>query len=272
MKDEIEMTRLQNRKQIEVGSTVIGGDRPLVCLPLVAKLKRQLIQDARELTALEPDLLEWRIDAYRDVENIPKCLDDLKELRRITGAVPLIFTCRTDEEGGLQKIDRKKRLELFEAAAVSGNVDLIDVELCNGEDFLEEVKKTARANHVFLIFSYHNFKDTPSESFMYSKLLECQDAGADICKLAVMPNDSGDVLSLLSVTNRARNEGMNIPVVTMAMGPLGVISRLAGGLFGSDITFAAGKQASAPGQLSIEDLRVGMKILFPTTQSVPVQK
>ncbi len=263
MKDRKHFTRRQSRIQIEVGNVVIGGERPLVCLPLVAKLKGQLLQEAETLISMGPDLLEWRIDAYRDVENTQLCLDVLKELRSIAGTVPLIFTCRTDEEGGLRKIDKKKRLALFEAVAASGNVDLIDVELCNGKAFLEAVKKAAHANRILLIFSYHNFTDTPSESFMYSKLLEGQTAGADISKLAVMPHDPEDVLSLLNVTNRAEKKGVDIPVVTMAMGSLGVISRLAGGIFGSDITFAVGRKASAPGQLPIEDLRAGMNLLFP---------
>jgi 3-dehydroquinate dehydratase-1 len=37
---------------------------------------------------------------------------------------------------------------------------------------------------------------------------------------------------------------------------------LAGGLFGSDITFAIGKAASAPGQIPIKDMKLGMNLLY----------
>jgi 3-dehydroquinate dehydratase-1 len=144
----------------------------------------------------------------------------------------------------------------------SGNIDLVDVELCSGLPFIEAVKKGARENRVKLILSYHNFNDTPGESYIYSKLVEGQLAGADISKLAVMPKSFADVLTLLNATNRARNERVEIPIVTMSMGPQGAISRLAGGLFGSDITFGVGRQASAPGQIPIKELREGMNILF----------
>ena len=77
-----------------------------------------------------------------------------------------------------------------------------------------------------------------------------------------MPKHYGDVLTLLSATNRARNETVRGPIVTMSMGPEGAVSRLAGGLFGSDITFAIGMQASAPGQIPIEELRKGMDLLY----------
>jgi len=254
--------RQKSKVQLKIRNVVIGGEKPLVCLPLVGEQKEQFLAEAAELVPLRPDLLEWRIDAYEGVEKIDDCLLTLQELRRIIGEIPLIFTCRIEREGGFKKISDEKRLELFEAAMASGNIDMVDVELCSGESFIEVVKKGAHKNGVKLILSYHNFSDTPGESFIYSKLVEGQLAGADITKLAVMPKDFADVLTLLSATNRARNERVEIPIVTMSMGPQGAISRLAGGLFGSDITFGVGRQASAPGQIPIKELRTGMDILF----------
>ena len=86
--------------------------------------------------------------------------------------------------------------------------------------------------------------------------------GADIAKIAVMPKDYHDVLTLLAVTNTARNGQVGIPMITISMGEAGKISRLAGGLFGSDITFAAGRESSAPGQMSFHDLQRGMALLY----------
>jgi len=48
----------------------------------------------------------------------------------------------------------------------------------------------------------------------------------------------------------------------MSMGPEGAVTRLAGGLFGSDITFAVGLQESAPGQIPIKELKRGMAPLY----------
>jgi 3-dehydroquinate dehydratase-1 len=45
------------------------------------------------------------------------------------------------------------------------------------------------------------------------------------------------------------------------MGSMGIISRIAGGFFGSDVTFAAGKVSSAPGQIRIEELRNIIRIM-----------
>jgi 3-dehydroquinate dehydratase I len=254
--------RQQSKVQVTVKNTVLGGPQPLICLPLVGAKKAVLQKEVKELIVLQPDLLEWRIDAYEQVENVQESLLALKELRAAIGEIPLIFTCRIDLEGGFKKIAQDKRLELFNAVIGSGMVDIVDIELCNGKEFIEAVQERAQAMDVKLILSYHNFRETPDEAFICAKLAEAQAAGADIAKIAVMPKNYGDVLVLLSATNKARNESVQGPIITMSMGPEGAISRLAGGLFGSDITFAIGRQASAPGQIPIDELRSAMNLLY----------
>lgn len=276
MRDEnifhnVKVMRQQSKKQIQIRGVVVGGAYPLICLPLVAKTKEDLMTEVSLLVDLAPDVLEWRIDGFAEVENIAKSLSALGELRSLVGNIPLIFTCRIDQEGGMCKISQEKRLELIIAAVESGNVDFIDIELCNGREFIDAVKIHTQAQKVTLILSYHNFEETPDETFIYNKLQAAYAAGADIPKLAVMPKDYADVLTLLSATNRARNSGVDVPIVTMSMGEQGAITRVAGGLFGSDITFAIGKVASAPGQIPIAALRTGMAVIFGN-RPIPVKK
>ncbi|MGI9537055.1 MAG: type I 3-dehydroquinate dehydratase [Desulfocapsaceae bacterium] len=254
--------RQQSEVVVTVRGSVIGGPQPLICLPLVGDTRAKVLEEAEALVKLQPDLLEWRVDGYNDVEDIAESLSLLKEMRGVIGDTPLIFTCRIDLEGGIKKISRQVRLELNSAVIDSGNVDLVDVELCNDREFVDIVKADAQNNGVKLILSYHNFSETPSEHFIYSKLVEAQTAGGDISKFAAMPKNYGDVLTLLNATQRARNEAVQVPIVAMSMGPEGAVSRLAGGLFGSDITFAIGMQASAPGQIPIKELRNGMALLY----------
>ena len=138
--------RQQSKLQVTVKNAVIGGPRPLVCLPLVGEKKAAFLEEAKELVALEPDLLEWRIDAYEKVEDVEECLSALKDLRAIIGDIPLIFTCRIDLEGGFKKIAQEKRLELFTAAIASGNVDIVDIELCNDKGICASHKRMYRSS------------------------------------------------------------------------------------------------------------------------------
>jgi len=240
----------------------IGGPLPLICLPLAAPARPELLNQARELKPLNPDLLEWRIDSYEKVEAIAANLRVLEELRRNIGEIPLIFTCRSAEQGGQKKIRPQIRLELIKRGIQSGLLDIVDIEMGNEPAFIAEVRATAAAFKTSLILSYHDFNATPDEAFIHDTLLQAQEMGADIAKVAVMPANYADVLTLLNATLKARTGAVRIPLVTMSMGPAGVMTRLVGGLFGSDITFASGKKASAPGQIPIGRLRQAMSVLY----------
>ena len=121
--------RQQSRVQVTVRGSVIGGPQPLVCLPLVGDSRAKVLEEAAALVQLQPDLLEWRIDGYDNVENREDCLSLLKEMRAIIGDTGLIFTCRIDREGGIKKISRSARLELNNAVIETGEVDIVDIEL-----------------------------------------------------------------------------------------------------------------------------------------------
>ena len=254
--------RLQSEKKVIVRDKIIGGPDLLICVPLVAETQADLLAQAADAVALGPDLLEWRIDGYGKASDIDESLQVLRKLRATIQNVPLIFTCRIESEGGMQAIPRDIRLKLITEAIQSKMVDIVDVEMGNHPDFIDEVAATVRHHDTRLIFSAHHFDATPEESVLYDTLFRARDMGADIAKLAVMAGSSKDVLTLLGATWKARTTGLGIPMVTMAMRSQGTLSRLAGGLYGSDITFAVGKKASAPGQVPVDMLRQAMKVLY----------
>jgi 3-dehydroquinate dehydratase-1 len=78
--------------------------------------------------------------------------------------------------------------------------------------------------------------------------------------VAVMPRDLDDVLTLLTATREASKK-LHIPLISMSMGPLGALTRMIGGAFGSSLSFAVGAAASAPGQVPIEDLNTVLSIV-----------
>ena len=254
--------RLQSDTKIAIRNKVIGGPGYLICVPLLAVERSDLFQEAAAIKRLDPDLLEWRIDAYAHAHDIDNSLDTLAELRKQFHDTPLIFTCRIHSEGGMNKLAGDQRRCLLTEAIKTGNLDIVDMELCNDADFIQPLLETARKFGVRVILSYHNFETTPGEALIRETLLKAQNLGADIAKVAVMPKGYQDVLTLLNVTLKAREQGLKIPAITISMGPQGRLSRIAGGLFGSDITFACGNSPSAPGQIPIEDLRQAMAALY----------
>ena len=59
-----------------------------------------------------------------------------------------------------------------------------------------------------------------------------QDMNADIPKIAVMPQNKKDVLTLLAATEEMTTTYADRPIITMSMAGTGVISRLCGEVFG----------------------------------------
>lgn len=247
--------RLQSKKTLEIRQKILGGPVPLTCLPLVATDQASLLEQAADVRSFDPDAIEWRVDKFDAVCDVEVVLGALGALRDAIGNIPLIFTCRVIHEGGFQEIAPADRLRLNQAVIASGLADLIDTEISNGAAMVAEVKAACRKAGSRLILSYHNFVETPDEAFILDRLCAADKLGADVAKVAVMPKTYKDVLTLLSATYTARTERLDIPIITMSMGSEGAITRIAGGLFGSDLTFAIGKASSAPGQIPIDDLR-----------------
>ena len=155
---------------ITIRGCCIGAGRPKVILPIVARTEDDILREARRLSALKADCIEWQ----------------------------------------------------------------------------------AHKAGVTVVCSSHDFHKTPSRTEMVTRLTAMQQAGADLPKLAVMPNSPSDVLELLAATAEMAEQHPETPVITMSMGALGAVSRLCGETFGSAMTFANPGQASAPGQVALD--------------------
>ena len=248
-------------KTVNVRGRIIGGALPLICAPIVARSGGELARAADEMLALRPDIVEWRVDYLDEVEDISAVLAYLDALRAKLGDCPLIFTCRVDSEGGVRPISLERRLELIKRVIATGHVDIVDFELCNGEAAIRGVREAARAGAVRLILSSHEFTSTPSADEIVARLVREQELGADIAKIAVMPACVEDLLTLLSATIRLRERHTRIPLITVSRSGLGLVSRVAAGVFGSAITFGSGSTSSAPGQIPVAELRAALGII-----------
>jgi 3-dehydroquinate dehydratase-1 len=253
---------LESEKKVSLRNTVIGGPTLQICVPLMAPNKTGLLKEAQTALKHKPDLLEWRADAFASGIDRDTCLDALTALRGVIRNIPLIFTYRRHREGGFAKISVDKREGLILSAIQSGHADMIDIELSNDEVFIQNIQKATNDSGLQLILSYHNFKVTPKPEYIIDTLLQAQNSGADIAKVAVMPQNFEDVLTLMNAALKARKGGLNIPMIAISMGPLGTLTRLAGKFFGSDISFASSQTSSAPGQMPIHELRQAMTILY----------
>ncbi|MGG8078362.1 type I 3-dehydroquinate dehydratase [Klebsiella aerogenes] len=233
----------------------------LICVPLIGKTQDELLTNTQGLVDAGADIIEWRVDHFTHVREIPQVLTALAEIRNTLKALPLLFTFRSKKEGGETEISDEAYFELNRQAALSGLVDVIDIELFNDEAQICALVKDAHQAGVKVIMSNHDFHKTPAQEDIIYRLRRMQDLGADLPKIAVMPQTPQDVLTLLSATLTMKEKYATRPLITMSMGKSGGVSRVTGRLFGSAMTFGTVGQASAPGQIAIAKLRELMDIL-----------
>ena len=162
-----------------------------------------------------------------------------------------MFTFRSTSQGGQENLAASEYIALCRAVIADGAVDAIDIESWIGDEHVRSLCAEARAAHMMTVVSYHNFEGTPSADEIAAMLIHFDELGAGIPKVAVMAHTPADALALLQATNRVRNEANTGPLLTMAMGAQGSITRLVGELFGSALTFCSVEAASAPGQVEV---------------------
>lgn len=249
-------------KPITLRGKPLGSGRfPAICTPLVGRTCEQILSEVKLVKTKQPDLLEWRVDFFADIGNLAKVLALAAEIRLASGEIPLLFTRRSVREGGEPiAVSEEYVVAMLCAVCEAGAVDLVDFEMNSDPAHIAQLRAAARAHGVALVLSHHNFQLTPPPDVLRQRFAQAQQLGADVAKIAVMPQRLEDVLNVLSATLES-SQSLNIPVVSMSMGPQGAITRLFGGVFGSAMSFAVGASSSAPGQIPVEDLSTVLHIL-----------
>lgn len=255
---------------VRVRKIEIGGGLPKICAPIAAANESEILRAAQAVSLSQADIAEWRADWYEDILDLKKAKRIIQKIRYILGERPLLFTFRTMGEGGEKDISQEEYQVVNEMAAETGCVDLLDIEAFmpeeKGKKTVQALVKMVQDKGVKVIASNHDFQKTPAEDEIVLRLCKMQDMGADIAKIAVMPQNQRDVLTLLSATERMYSAYAKIPVITMSMDSQGIVSRLCGEIFGSALTFGTVGQASAPGQIPAEDLKTFITLLHKYMQ------
>lgn len=230
-----------------IGNLIIGSGIPKICVPVVGETVDEMLRQADRIMKTPADLVEWRADYFRRIDDRSAVLSAARKLAARLEGKPVLFTFRTASEGGEKELSSEKYLRLYENVIRSGFADAIDIEYSLSRSVTRRLVALAHEKGVTVILSYHDFAATPSAGEIVSRLDTMKYMGADIAKIAVMPQSSGDVLTLLEASQRAK-EGFPIPVICISMGGDGIVSRISGEIFGSAVTFASAGRSSAPGQ------------------------
>jgi 3-dehydroquinate dehydratase-1 len=192
--------------------------------------------------ASEADMIELRLDLVKEPIRAIKAV-------RLATTQPIIATNRLKTEGGMFQGSERERIELLLQAAPFA--DFVDIELLAElrDEFMARVNKP-------VIVSYHDFLGMPDEDEMATILENMKKTGAIYAKIAVTPKNLRDNLRILGLLLDA-----DLPLCMIAMGNIGRHLRAVAPLYGSVLTYGFVAKSTAPGQMSLAELRLAKKLL-----------
>ncbi len=252
---------------------ILGDGVPKICVPIIGRTDKEILQQSAAVSAeaarlaeqgIRPapvvDMIEFRADYYDNICNQTLLTELLQKLREQHPDRQILFTFRSEEEGGELRHDRAGGMldDICSWAMVSGYIDLLDVEFLSGN---YRVVRTATKAHdlgIGVVLSFHNFEETPHNGTLENILWDMEQLGGDILKIAVTPKTHFDVDRVMEmiqlVNDRKASQPISKPIVMISMTKQGVKTRVEGAKLGSAFTFACVGGGSAPGQLPLEEL------------------
>ena len=249
-----------DKRAVRIGSLMLGQGQPAVCIPVMGGSLDALALSAQRAACACADLIELRADSLCAMPTHEAAKAMCDAVRSAAPGIPLLFTLRTTRDGGDGADDAAAYEALLCAVATGRWADAVDCELSVGEAAFSRIVSEAHGAGVPVVGSSHDFKKTPDEEEIVATLAAMERLRADVCKIAVMPRSRMDVLTLMRAAVRC-DEELFSPVIAIAMGPFGLMTRIGGEMIGSCLTFGSAGQASAPGQIDAKSLRTTLEII-----------
>jgi 3-dehydroquinate dehydratase/shikimate dehydrogenase len=220
----------------------MASDQTRLCA-VITEATREAARWAFKQAAQTADLAEWRLDYLNDTD-----FGDIETIRRVLAdkPLPIIVTCRSPEEGGQQQVDHSIRLRLLASLSREG-ADYCDVEAAHYRRLAQLDPDVNR-----LIVSYHNLNETPADLETVYRRVAAMPAA--VHKVVTQANSITDAVPLFRLLERSRLERR--PLIAMAMGEAGLITRVLGPGRGSFLTYASlsrGRE-SATGQVTCSEM------------------
>ncbi len=260
----VQMVQAQENVQKKIELSALAQLPVETIVPITAKTKEQAIAQAKVIAAnQDADLAEFRIDLLDFAADSKQVIALGHELKKILATKPMIATIRTHNEGGKLTISDADYGKTYQAYLKQPFMDMLDVEMFRDQQMVKNTVKLAHEKKVLIVMSNHDFKQTPSEDEIVKRLLKQDQLGADILKIAVMPQSKQDVFTLMNATLKVSQQSKK-PLLTMSMGKLGTISRIATANMGGSFSFGMIGEASAPGQIDVTQLKQFLKTVQPT--------
>ena len=216
----------------------------MICVTIGRGRHSSLVEEWKSAAEAGVELVELRIDCLRREPDLKRILKERP--------TPLVFTIRRGVDGGLWRGNEEKRQQILREAVALG-VDYIDLEM----DIASKIRRFGKTKR---IVSYHNMKTTPVD--LQDIAEKCEEFDPDVVKIATSATTLAEASRVLHLGATAK-----APTIPIAMGEIGVFTRILGRKFGAPFTYAGfnPERVFAAGMLQYGVVRK----ITPTTRSTP---
>jgi len=210
------------------------------CASITEKTPKRLKQTLTKALK-KSEYAEIRFD-FLNPNLVPDALQQIKkDLRKC------VCTLRPVSEGGKFEGGEKNRISIIKLIA-EYNPFLLDVEL-NTLSKNKNLRRYLKNTGTDILVSWHNFKQTPSNSALKKKLTQMKKISNNI-KIVTMAKSINDATQVLSLY-----KNNNTKLIAFSMGNYGRISRILCLFLGSPYTYASLGKPIAPGQFSVDEVK-----------------
>ena len=210
------------------------------CASVAEKTPKRLKQTLTKALK-KSDYAEIRFD-FLNPNLVPDALQQIKkDLRKC------VCTLRPVSEGGKFSGSEKNRISIIKLIA-EYNPFLLDVEL-NTLSKNKNLRRYLKNTGTDILVSWHNFKQTPSNSALKKKLTQMKKISNNI-KIVTMAKSINDATQVLSLY-----KNNNTKLIAFSMGNYGRISRILCLFLGSPYTYVSLGKPIAPGQFSVDEVK-----------------
>ena len=220
----------------------------LICVPITETDVNGFLTMIHEAEKIA-DAIELRLD-YLPAESLPQLLAELSS-RVARVSKPLICTFRPREQGGKRDLTLQDRRDFWRGlpSQIVNSIVYADFEFDLVESFANE-RPPAPWEQV--ICSWHDFAETPYDLIARYELMA--GAPAAVVKIATQANRIGDCLRIFELIEHAKGKK---PVIALAMGLPGLMTRVLAPARGAILTFGSLRRGSesAAGQPTVAELR-----------------
>lgn len=213
---------------------------------IIATLDQKDILNFSDVINSSPDLIEIRLELLSPSLIEKELISILKNWNR-----PIIFTYRRaidSNQDQFNKITFSQISELLKTFNSKSN--FIDIEFDNTNSIFQELQNSEYQ----IIYSHHNFTQSISLREMKELIFQRSRGKTEdsIYKFAITPKTPTELIQFLE---NVRTLSIDYTIIGVAMGGLGLVSRVFGDFYGSSFTYCCIGSSKAPGQISIQDYR-----------------